>query len=562
MPDLILGPMLRYVSETEATVWVETDGPCEVAVLGATEKTFRVEGHHYALVRVEGLEPGSDNPYEVALDGAVRWPEPGSDLPPSLIRTLGGRDPVDVSFGSCRVAYPHEAPYTKSKDEDEDGHEVDALWVMAQEMIREGSQRFPELLFLLGDQVYVDEGSPAARERIRARRGTETAPEEEVTDFEEYTWLYHESWQEPLIRWLFANVSTSMLWDDHDMSDDWNISYSWVSEMNERSWWHRRMVGCIASYWIYQHIGNLSPAELDRNEIYTAVRGNQRADEVLFDWAREIDSTKAGTRWSFCRDFGGVRAIFVDSRAGRVLEPERRAMVDDDEWDWIVERTEGDFDHLLIATTVPWMLAPGLDRLEAWDEKVGEGVWGGRLARVAEKLRRAVDFDHWAAFGESFAKLRDLLGEVAAGERGAAPASIVVLSGDVHHAYLCEAGYPAGGNGAGGEAGAGADTGGGKRAPVYQAVCSPYRNPLSKKERTVIRTAFSAPFVRTVGALAKLAGAPDPGIGWRLLDGPCFDNQVATLRISGREATMRLDKTVPGDRDQQSLECSFERRLA
>jgi hypothetical protein len=553
--------MLRYVSETEATVWVETDGACEVAVLGATEPTFRVEGHHYALVRVEGLEPGSETPYEVALDGAVRWPEPGSDLPPSLIRTLGGDvDPVDVSFGSCRVAYPHEEPYTKSKDEDEDGHEVDALWVMAQEMIREGPQRFPELLFLLGDQVYVDEGSPAAREKIRARRGTETAPEEEVTDFEEYTWLYHESWREPLIRWLFANVSTSMLWDDHDMSDDWNISYSWVSEMNERSWWHRRMVGCIASYWIYQHLGNLSPAELDRNEIYAAVRGNQRADEVLFDWARAIDSTDAGTRWSFCRDFGGVRAIFVDSRAGRVLEPERRAMVDDEEWDWIVAQTEGDFDHLLIATTVPWLLAPGLDRLEAWDEKVGEGAWGGRAGRVAEKLRRAVDFDHWAAFGESFAKLRDLLGEVAAGGRGAAPASVVVLSGDVHHAYLCEVGFPADGDDrASGDGGA---NGGAPRAPIYQAVCSPYRNPLSKKERAVIRTAFSAPFVRTVTALAKLAGAPDPGIGWRLLDGPCFDNQVATLRISGREATMRLDKTVPGDRDQQSLECSFERRLA
>ena len=135
---------------------------------------------------------------------------------------------------------------------------------------------------------------------------------------------------------------------------------------------------------------------------------------------------------------------------------------------------------------------------------------------------------------------------MAAGERGAAPASVVVLSGDVHHAYLCEAWYPADG----------------ARAPIYQAVCAPYRNPLSKKERTVIRTAFSAPFVRTVSALAKLSGVPDPGIGWRLLDGPCFDNQVATLRISGRRATMRLDKTVAGDRDQQSLECSFERELA
>ena len=87
---------------------------------------------------------------------------------------------------------------------------------------------WPELLFLLGDQVYVDEGSPRARERIRERRGTATPPGDEVTDYEEYAWLYEESWSEPLIRWLFSTVSTSMLWDDHDVSDDWNISHSWL----------------------------------------------------------------------------------------------------------------------------------------------------------------------------------------------------------------------------------------------------------------------------------------------------------------------------------------------
>ena len=47
MPAILLGPLLRYVSETEATVWVETDAPCEVDVLGRTERTFHVEGHHY-----------------------------------------------------------------------------------------------------------------------------------------------------------------------------------------------------------------------------------------------------------------------------------------------------------------------------------------------------------------------------------------------------------------------------------------------------------------------------------------------------------------------------------
>ena len=49
--------MLRYADESEATVWVETDEACEVDVLGFTEPTFCVEGHHYALVCINGLEP-------------------------------------------------------------------------------------------------------------------------------------------------------------------------------------------------------------------------------------------------------------------------------------------------------------------------------------------------------------------------------------------------------------------------------------------------------------------------------------------------------------------------
>ncbi len=546
MSDLVLGPLLRYVSETEATIFVETSEACEIDVLGRREPTFRVAGHHYALVRLEDLEPGSTHEYEVALDGRRRWPDPSSELPPSRIRTVDRERPLDICFGSCRVALPHEPPYTESKDSDEEGREIDALWVLAGEMARRDRERWPDQLFLLGDQVYVDEGSPWARERIRTRRGTATPPGEEVTDFEEYTWLYQESWREPLIRWLFSNVSISMLWDDHDMSDDWNISRSWLREMRQRSWWHRRAVGCIASYWIYQHLGNLSPHELDRNELYSRVRGNQHADEELFEWAHRIGSTEAGTRWSFCRDFGRTRAIFVDSRAGRVLEHDRRAILDDEEWDWVVEHATGDFDHLLIATTVPFLLSPGFDRLEAWNERMCDGAFGPRLSRASEKLRRAVDFDHWASFGSSFERLRDLLGEVATGQRGSAPASVVVLSGDVHHAYLCDVAFRGGGN----------------RSPVYQAVCSPYRNPLDERERAVVRAGFTRPFKLLASGLARLSGAPDPKIRWRLLEGPYFDNQVASLHIDGRASTVSLDKTIPGDRDEHSLEQSFERRLA
>ena len=59
-----------------------------------------------------------------------------------------------------------------------------------------------------------------------------------------------------------------------------------------------------------------------------------------------------------------------------MLEPGARAMVDDDEWDWICERLVGDHDHLVIGTSLPLLLGQGMHYLEAWNEAVCDGAWG------------------------------------------------------------------------------------------------------------------------------------------------------------------------------------------
>ncbi len=88
MAELILGPLLRYVGSTDASIWVETDSACEVEVLGHKAQTFCVAGHHFALVLIEGLEPGTSEEYEVALDGTRAWPPEDSEFPPSVLRTF------------------------------------------------------------------------------------------------------------------------------------------------------------------------------------------------------------------------------------------------------------------------------------------------------------------------------------------------------------------------------------------------------------------------------------------------------------------------------------------
>jgi PhoD-like phosphatase len=549
-PSLVIGPLLRYVSEDEAVFWVETDAPCEVEVLGAKQRTFHVQGHHYGLVRAEGLTPGEWHEYEVHLDGERVWPEPGSGFPPSAFRTYPKDRPLQLIFGSCRVTAPHDHPWALRKDEDPRGREIDALRALAHRMAKHDREKWPDLLLLLGDQVYADEVSPATTAYIEAHRDPAIEPGDRVVDFEEYTRLYREAWTEPAIRWLLSTVSTAMIFDDHDVHDDWNTSEAWVREMRSKDWWEEHIIAAVMSYWIYQHLGNLAPEAHREDELLRAVREADDGGPVLREFARRADRETTGSRWSYCRDLGHTRVVVIDSRAGRVLEEGRRSMVDDEEWDWIVEHATGGFDHLLIATSLPYLLAPALHYLEAWNEAVCGGAWGEELKGAGEKVRQALDLEHWAAFGDSFVKLTELQRSVAAGERGAAPASIVTLSGDVHHAYLCEVAFP---------------RGSGVRSSVWQAVCSPFRNPLDAAERRSIRALCTRAAHAFTRLLARTADVNDPPVRWRLTGGgPWFDNQYGVLDIDGRRLDFRLERAQPdGDNPGEArLESVLERRLA
>jgi hypothetical protein len=547
VPGLILGPLLRYVGETEAVIWVETDGPCEVEVLGTRERTFCVCRRHYALVCCGGLEPGTWHEYEILLDGEPVWPLKDG-FPPSAFRTYPKDGPLEVVFGSCRVAAPHVAPYSLRKDEDSRGREIDALRTLALRMSNQPREEWPDVLLMIGDQVYADEVSPATRVFVETRRNPADPPGEQVLDFEEYAHLYNESWREPTIRWLLSTISTGMIFDDHDVHDDWNISQAWLEEMREHEWWNRHILGAFASYWVYQHLGNLAPGAHREDKLLERVKAADDAEDILEEFAQHADRNRSGTRWSYCRDLGDTRLVVIDSRAGRVLEEGKRSMLDSDEWDWVAEHATGGFDHLLIATSLPFLLGEGMHHLEAWSEAVAGGAWGSGAARLAEKARQAVDLEHWAAFQESFRRLAELQRSVGAGERGTAPASIVTLSGDVHHAYLAEVGFP---------------RASGVTSNVWQAVCSPYRNPLDGHERRMIRFGMSRPATLIGRALSRSAGVEPAPIGWRMTgDGPWFENQVATLIIDGRRMDMRLEKAIPVDEESAQLECVLEHRLA
>jgi PhoD-like phosphatase len=527
-PRLVLGPLLRYAGETEATIWVETDRACRVGILGHEARTFEVAGHHYGLVVARGLEPGTGHEYDVALDGAVCWPEPGSPFPPSVVRTLDPGRPLRLAFGSCRIAELPALKRGRGRARDE-AHGMDALAAYAQDLRQAPRERWPDALLLIGDQVYADEVGPATREFIAQRRDPSQPPGYEVADFTEYCFLYREAWSEPAVRWLLSVVPTAMIFDDHDVHDDWNISASWRRDYQARPWWRQRITGAFMSYWVYQHLGNLSPEDLGKDELWRRVQETGDAAAVLSDFAVRADQGSAGIQWSFRRTFGSVRVVVIDSRAGRVLRDGKRLMVSEAEWQWVAGSVSGDWDHVVLATSLPLLLAPGIHALEAWNEAICAGAWGKSFARAGERVRRAMDLEHWAAFGRSFTEFGRLLAGLATGAQGRPPASVTVISGDVHHSYLAAVDFPAGTH---------------PRSAVYQAVCSPIHNLLPNSFRRGQRVATSRAGGLLGTALARLAGVPRPEIRWRVTCGPWFDNMLSVLEFDGRAARIRFERTT------------------
>jgi hypothetical protein len=530
--ELRLGPLLRYVDDTRATVWVETSAPCEVEILGHRARTWSVHGHHYALVRIEGLEPASATPYDVRLNGELVWT--AGPYGPSVIRTPRADGTFRLTFGSCRRSAPFDAKGFKEFG-------PDALVALAERM---GTGEAPDAILLLGDQVYADDPSDAVLAKLReahgGRQGSEVA--DEIGNFEEYTWLYDDAWTTPAVRWLFSTVPLCMLLDDHDLRDDWNTSLTWRRWVTTQPWWRDRVVGAYASYWVYQHLGNLSPEQLDQDATYRAMLSIDDDDErtaYLDSFAWTADEDPASTRWSFYRDFGaasrGVRLVAVDSRCSRHLEPDERAMVDAHEWEWVRQSTveaSRPIHHLLLASTLPFLLAPGLHHLEGWDEAISSGAWGPRAARVGERIRQGMDLEHWASFRKSFDDVTDLLAAMVSTEDP--PASILMLSGDVHCSYLAEARLAV------------VDHPG---TAIRQLTMSPFRNPVPRHIRWANHLLDTRWMTTLLHKLARSAQVRDVAADWRIAHGPWFENGAMTLTLSGEDWTVDVDHaSLQGER--------------
>ena len=336
-----------------------------------------------------------------------------------------------------------------------------------------------------------------------------------------------------------------MIFDDHDVTDDWNTSGSWIREQRKKDWWREHLLGAYMSYWLYQYLGNLSPDDLREDQILRRVRDCYGdAEGILREFAGHAADEVGTTRWSYTRNFGRTRLVVLDPRAGRLVEDDAdRRMLSQTEWKWAKEQITGDIEHLLIASSLPVLMSPGLHHVQAWNEALCAGAWGKWAVRPSERIRRMVDLERWAAFQQSFQDLIERLRAVGTGEYGKAPASTIVFSGDLHHAYVAEAQFP---------------DRGGVTSSVAQAVCSPMRNPLDSKERRIMGAALSKPGAAFARLLSRSTGVSPPAVRWRFVDDPTFDNQVGTVIIESSKSPVKIERTDPDDWRRPGFELSLD----
>ena len=589
-PRAVLGPLVRHVSSTEAVIWVEVnrEGRLTLDVLRfgrvvdtVSVFTVRYSLYHYGLIPVERLRPGTDYGYRLHLDTLEDkppvqiWPDRFARMPPSSFRTLPRHGhALTLSYLSCHTGRPTlEALLAKHKEADNplvsainEGDGADALDAFARRMLKDHRLRrlrWPDMLLMMGDQIYSDSLSndmktwiKPKRDRLRARlaaagssfgKDTLDSLDGQLLSFEEYRIAYHEVWRAPHVRWALSCVPSLMIFDDHEIIDDWNISRPWLNKQRQYPWWQSQFTGALAAYWIYQGAGNLSSkswrGESKMRDFQAARTRRRRAGSL--NLRSQMLQVAAGRRqrFGFVLDTGPTRLVITDCRSRRELDPQDRRLMDAEEWAWLEKQCLGSHHpHLVMAVSIPVFLPSMIHAIFTGVEGVANSPT--ILGLAGEWARQKVDVEHWAAFPNSFRQMATLLRQLT-GEGGrAAKRTVLILSGDVHFTYNMEVSsptvFPTG-------------------ARILQLVSSPTRKSLDSGDAKVIQ------------AMQSLSSFPatQDGITWKPLTTPngwlWFGNSISTVTVGHAGVSVVSERAVAARvrRDRNGrIETRDELRLA
>jgi phosphodiesterase/alkaline phosphatase D-like protein len=210
---ITIGPIIGHVTGTSARVLFETNADGGVSVelrrgaAVAASTTVAMKRLVPGATTLTGLSPG------VRYQLTIRALGDGDKREGSLRTPDTGGSAFRVAAVSCNQIL---------QDVPESG------WSRLAKRIKD--QKAPiDVLLHLGDQVYGDairgHGKSTFTECVEylstAPRGRTSWPSLVPWVTEQYRALYRSWWSLPAVAEVLANVSNLMIWDDHEVSDDW-----------------------------------------------------------------------------------------------------------------------------------------------------------------------------------------------------------------------------------------------------------------------------------------------------------------------------------------------------
>lgn len=482
-----VGPLVRATSATSVTIWAEFSQPCTVQLSVVPQqnpqdtpitvhvRTVTVGERYYAAPQLDGLQPATWYTYQ--FHSASQGEQDTTGAPrPQCFRTLNetatedqpssqtARHTLRIAYGSCRKL---------------DQPETDALSAFATWLQHHFEQReiaWPHLLLLIGDQIYADQPSPAVvQKHPHLRRG--------ATHFADFALLYEHAWtQNESARQVLATIPTFMVFDDHEIINDWNNSPRWRAEALRRGH-EQTLVDGLVAYWVYQGWGNLVQRKEGQHPLADIMQHAERSGEDALQALREAIKPnvhgKASLSWHyqipttppiFVTDARSERTTVFTESPQEVLAPtcimSQGQMNELRQW-----MHEHDTTISIFVSSVPVILPPligfaeYLMGLRLWQHNsISPLRWLGlQLARLQLRLAIGTSFDHWPVYSATWHELLQLL--------DARQHDMLALSGDVHFSYTAKA----------------QRTRARTKARLYQFVSTPLQNALDHRDSLLIR---------------------------------------------------------------------------
>ena len=219
----------------------------------------------------------------------------------------------------------------------------------------------------------------------------------------------------PQVQRLMAHISCYMIFDDHDVTDDWNLTAKWEETAYNNPLAKRILGNALFSYWLFQGWGN-DPKQFDTSFTNFANAYQQSQNSIAQD--AFIDHLFAFNHWHYQVD-SQPKMIVLDSRTQR-WRSESNFNAPSGLMDWeslcILQQQLIGEDSVILVSPAPIFGVKLIESIQRLATMLGQSL--------------AVDAENWMAHSGSANTILNVF------RHSKTPQHFVILSGDVHYSFV------------------------------------------------------------------------------------------------------------------------------